>query len=426
MSERVVIVGAGHAGMNAARALRDEGWSGEIVVLSGESSAPYERPPLSKDFLLGTKTITDIAINTPDWFVQNNVELRLNSHVESIDRSEAKVFIADGEGISFDSLILATGSTALIPPIPGIDLPGVVSLRSAEESEHLQPRLIVGKKLVILGGGLIGLEVAATARSLDVEVTVLERADSILTRMMPASISNEIQDLHRDRGTEIRVGVNVVAIEGDSSVQGVRSDTGEFFEADTVLLAVGAKPRVALAEAAGLLVDDGILVNEHLQTSDRRIYAAGDIANFPTENGKRRLQSWKSAIDQSAAIARNIVGSALPFATVPWLWSDQFDKVVQVAGIPEASNIEIMRPLKDGGKMSFLLSPDGVLQAAAVFGDVSIVAKPLRVATAMIEKKVSPIAEHLADPERDLKAILRASRDQVSEPQSLMAAAANQ
>ncbi|MER8672191.1 FAD-dependent oxidoreductase [Mesorhizobium sp. M1156] len=407
MAERVVIVGAGHAGTNAASALREHGWAGEIVLLTAEEAAPYERPPLSKTILTGGKRFEEILLHPPGGLAANGIQFRRGVRVNSINPAAATIATSDGFSHSYDFLILATGSNAFVPEIPGVGLEGVVTLRSMQHSDVLRQRLRPRKKLVVIGGGLVGLEVAAAARSLSVETSVIEKAPALLSRVMPVSISSRILDLHREHGTQIALEAEIEAILGTETVEGVRLTSGKVFAADTVLVAVGAVPDVELAQAAGLAVDRGILVNKYLQTSDHRIYAAGDVARFPSGDGTLRLESWKNALDQGATVAANILGGQSPYRTVPWMWSDQFEKVVQVAGIPNASQIAVDRPLEDGGLMSFLLSSTGALEAVAAFGDISQVAKSIRIATSMIEKGVSPPAALLADPSSDLREILR-------------------
>lgn len=407
MAGRVIIVGAGHAGASAARELREHGWTGEITLLTSEDAAPYERPPLSKSILTGTKTLEEISLNPPGWLEANSIDFRPGMRVTSIDRAARTVETGDGLSHSYDFLVLATGGSALVPEIRGVNLNGVVTLRSIQQSYVLRERLTAGSKLVIIGGGLIGLEVAASARTLGVETTVLEKAPALLSRIMPASISSRILDLHHKHGTRVVLGADIDAIVGTDVVEGVRLASGRLFAADTVLISVGAIPEIELARSAGLAVDRGILVNEYLETSDPRIYAAGDIAQFPSPVGTTRLECWKNALDQGATVSANIVGRPTPYSAVPWMWSDQFNKVAQVAGIPNASHVAVERPLDEDGLMTFLLSTTGVLEAVAAFGDISNVAKSVRIGTLMIERGISPPPALLADPTSDLRAILR-------------------
>ena len=409
MAERVIIIGAGHAGTSAARSLRDGGWTGEVVILSNELSKPYERPPLSKEFLSNTKSSADILINPPEWMEANHIQFRAGDGVESINVEAHTVQTKNAKSYHYDYLILATGSSSFTPDIPGIARDGVFSRRSLDQALTLRDRLSFSQKVVIIGGGLIGLEVAATATKIPgLDTTVIERASTLLPRLLPETVSSQILEMHRQNGTTVVLDATVVEIVGTDKVEGVKLSTGKVVEADTVLVAVGALPETALAKDAGLAVDTGVVVDEYLQTSNQRVYAAGDISQFPANGGSHRLESWKNALDQGAAVAASILGQKLPFKAVPWMWSDQFDKVIQVAGIPDPSHIEVRRVLNNGGIMTFHLSEDGTLRAATAFGDLSQVANSIRVSTSMIEKELAPEMVQLADPSSDLRAMLRA------------------
>ncbi|WP_439397912.1 NAD(P)/FAD-dependent oxidoreductase [Bradyrhizobium sp. PMVTL-01] len=409
MARRIVIVGAGHAGTSAARALREHGSSDEIVLLTEERSAPYERPPLSKSVLTQEECFSGVAALAPGWLDQNGILFRSGVRVQAIDRNAQRVTLAGGDHFRYDYLLLATGAKARLPQLPGVGSKGVIALRSLDQSAVLRERLVPARRLVVIGGGLIGLEVAASARARGVDTTVLEKAPALLSRVVPTSTSERILELHRLKGTKVFLGADVEAIIGCDMVEGVRLRSGQEFGADTVLVAVGADPDVELAQKAGLATDDGILVNEYLQTADSRIFAAGDAARYPASTGKDtiRLEAWKNALDQGATAALNILGRKVSYRAVPWMWSDQFDKVFQVAGVPNKSQVEVNRSLDDGGIVTFLLDRFGVLEATVAFGSLSQVAKIVRVATSIIERRLRPSPSVLQDPSYDLRRLLR-------------------
>jgi len=422
MAKRVLIIGAGHAGTNVAENLIRNDWSGEILFLTSEDYLPYDRPPLSKGILTDEKSKDDLHLTSGDFFEKENVHIQTGTQVEQIFPDAKQVRTADGRMFDYDFLVIATGSGANVPDVPGITKKGVFTLRTLSQALELKEHLSHSRKIAIIGGGLIGMEVAAATRSLGIETTVIHRSAEPLSRLMPKTITSKLLNTHREHGTNIHLDTQVKQIVGNGSVTGVALDRGELIEADTVLIAAGAYPETCLAELSGLNVNNGVVVNSKLQTSDPFIYAAGDVARFPNGSGHDRLESWKNAVDQGATVASNIMGQDTDYKAIPWMWTDQFDKVVQVAGRHDSEQREVIRELPNGGLVSFHLSDDGTLKAAMAFGDISQVSKSIRPATSMIEKGLRPDPALLEDETVDLRKLLKlltAELNKASESQTL-------
>ncbi|SFT73892.1 3-phenylpropionate/trans-cinnamate dioxygenase ferredoxin reductase subunit [Pseudovibrio denitrificans] len=340
MINKIVVVGAGQAGVQAAQTLRQKGYEGELVMLGNEPQPPYQRPPLSKKFLSGEVEPDALFIRPEAFYEMNNIDLKLNAQVDRIDLENKSVTLASGEAVSWDKLLLATGTRARDLPLPGADLEGVVTLRSIGDVELIKKLFAPGKKLVVIGGGYIGLEVTAVAKGMGLDVVVLEAQERLLKRVVSPDVSSFFHNLHAGRGAELHCGTGVTSIEGeDGKVTGVKLADGTELPCDLVLSAVGAVPNSELAAAAGLDVDDGILVDGAGQTSHEDVYACGDCVRFFSERYGRsiRLESVQNAIDQAKAVAVALTDPANDhshdYDPLPWFWSDQHNIKLQIAGL---------------------------------------------------------------------------------------------
>jgi 3-phenylpropionate/trans-cinnamate dioxygenase ferredoxin reductase subunit len=364
---RVVIAGGGHAGGSAAALLRQMGWAGQIVVIGQEPLPPYERPPLSKAWLKGEADAESLALRPASFYASANIQLRLGCTVDAIDRDAMTVTLSDGESLRYQHLILALGARPRRIPLPGLDLPGVLELRTAADADLLKQALGPGRRLAVVGGGYIGLEAAASARALGAEVIVLEREARLLARIASPPLSEFFAAQHRAHGVDIEVNAFVEAVVGSNGrVCGVGLADGRILEADTVLVGVGAVPNEELARHAGLACDGGIVVDEAARTGDSAIYAIGDCTRRPVPLYGRtmRLESVPNALEQARQAAAAICGKPQPTPEVPWFWSDQYDIRLQIAGIPfDATEVVLRGNLEEGRFALFHLTEDGIVQA---------------------------------------------------------------
>ncbi len=331
-----IVIGASHAGTTLALQLRREGWEGSIKLISEEGELPYHRPPLSKELLAGTKTLDDIRLRPAKLFDDNAVDLMLNTRVESIDREGKTVRLADGATLSYDKLAICTGAKVRI--LPGSErFNNVFTIRNAADIEAFKPLAKEGRKVVIVGGGYIGLEAAAVLRKLGLDVTVIEAASRVLERVTSEVLSAYMTQLHMSKGVRIVSKAMVKELRGTESVELVVCDDGSEYEADFVIAGIGVIPNVELCEKAGLATDRGVLVDENAQTTDFDIYAAGDCARHPSAlyNRPLLLESVQNATDQSRVAAANICGKPTVYDAVPWFWSDQYDIKLQMVGLSE-------------------------------------------------------------------------------------------
>ena len=332
----IVIVGAGQAAAQLVLSLRQGGCKDAIRMIGDEPYAPYQRPPLSKKFLTERPAAETLYFRPANFWREQGVTADYGVSVTAIDRTAKRATFAGGQA-DYGTLFLSTGTRARAIPLPGVDLPGVFSLRRIDDVRRLRAPLDAAHRVVIVGGGYIGLEVAAVARGEGREVAVLEAEDRVMKRVTSPVISTFMQDFHRGRGVEIRLGARLAAVEGDGKVAQVRLADGTALPADLVLLAVGAKPNDDLAAAAGIACEDGVTVDEHGRTSDPSIYAAGDCTRFPSRRyGRRlRLECVQNAIDQAKAVASEILGKPQHYDPVPWFWSDQYELKLQMAGLSD-------------------------------------------------------------------------------------------
>ncbi len=366
-TNRVVIIGAGHAGGSAAAELRRSGFTGPITLIGEEPLPPYERPPLSKAWLKGETDADKLALKPASFYPGADIDLRLCTSATAIDRAAKTVTLTTGEALPYDTLILATGARARRIPLPGLDLGNVLELRNAADADRLKAVLVPGARLAVIGGGYIGLEAAASARALGAEVTVVEREPRVLARVACELLSNFFQDFHRGQGVIIEVNAQVAALEGsDGSITGVRLGDGRLIPCDAALIGVGAVPNQELASEAGLACNNGIVVDQSARTSDLAIFAIGDCSHrpIPLYDRTMRLESVPSALEQARQAAASICGKPLPVPEVPWFWSDQYDLRLQIAGIPfDATRIVVRGDIAAGKFALFHLLDDGTVQA---------------------------------------------------------------
>jgi 3-phenylpropionate/trans-cinnamate dioxygenase ferredoxin reductase subunit len=344
--QRVVIVGAGHAGGTAAAHLRHDGWTGAIVLIGDEPLAPYQRPPLSKAWLKGEAGPDDLTLRGDDFWAEEDIDLRLDTRVHCIDTIGKRVKLESGEFVPYDKLILATGARARKLALPGAELDGVLTLRSAADAEALKDRLGPGKRLAVVGGGYIGLEAAASARALGAEAVVVEREPRLLARVACSALSEFFLTCHRRHGVTFALGAELAAIEGEGGkVTGLSFFNGDPIACDTVLIGVGAIPNDELAREAGIDCDNGILVDLSARTSDPDVYAIGDCTRrpLPIYAAMGRLESVPNALEQAKQAAADICGKPAPAGEVPWFWSDQYDLKLQIAGLPLGADQTVIR-----------------------------------------------------------------------------------
>ena len=406
---RIVIVGAGHAGGSAAALLRQYGFEGQVVLIGEEPVAPYQRPPLSKALLKGEGEEEDLLLRPADFYVEQNIELRLGQTVTAIDRVGKTVLLAHGETVPYDTLILATGSTARKLSVPGADLPGVLELRTLADGRKLRAAIQPGCRLVVVGGGYVGLEVAASARALGAEVVVVEREDRLLARVASDVLANFMHAAHTRQGVTLLTGRTVVAFQPgeEGSVAGVTLDDGQSLPADLAIVGVGGVACEGLGAAAGLTCDGGVVVDETARTSDPDIYALGDMTRrpVPVHDGRVvRLESVPNALEQAKQAAAAITGRNPPPHEVPWFWSDQYDLKLQMAGLADGADRKVVRTVADGAGLAvFHLAGDRLLCVEAINAPAEFMGGRLLIA------KATPVdADKLADPSVSMKAVAKA------------------
>ncbi|WP_342359007.1 NAD(P)/FAD-dependent oxidoreductase [Terrarubrum flagellatum] len=334
--EKIVIVGAGHGGVQAAASLREAGFDGRVVLIDAQTHKPYQRPPLSKAFMKGEATAESLVLRGDEFFPKQRIELRLGLRVEAIDRGGRALSLSNGETLSYDHLILATGARARPFNAPGADLDGVAVLRTIDDAAFLRTRIEQAKKVAVVGAGFIGLEFAAVAASFGHAPVVIDIAPRVMGRAVSPIMSEAFAEKHRALGATLRLNVGIEALYGvDGEVAGVRLANGEDVPADLVVVGVGVLAEDALGREAGLAIENGVAVDDHLVTSDANISAIGDNASFPdVHSGRRvRLEAVQNAVDQAKCVARRLAGSPAPYVATPWFWSDQADYKLQIAGL---------------------------------------------------------------------------------------------
>jgi 3-phenylpropionate/trans-cinnamate dioxygenase ferredoxin reductase component len=343
---RIVIVGAGHGGVQAAASLREEGHQGPIVLVSDDRHAPYQRPPLSKAYMKGEATADSLILRGPAWYPEKNVDLMLGERVVEIDRKAKTVKLASGQALEYAHLVLATGADPRPAPFAGAELEGVLALRDLADAEKLKKKLEAAKHVVVVGAGFIGLEFAATAASKGCDVQVVEVAPRVMGRAVSKIISDFYAEAHRGFGVHLHLGVGVSAIEGDAGrATGVQLSDGRTLPADLVVVGIGILASEKLAAAAGLAVDNGVVVDSAMTTSDPDISAIGDCAAHPNVFAGRRirLESVQNASDQARTVAKKIAGKPANYDALPWFWSDQGDLKLQIAGLIDGCDTFVVR-----------------------------------------------------------------------------------
>lgn len=401
----VVIVGAGHGGANVAAMLRQSGYDGRVTLIGDEADCPYQRPPLSKDYLRGAMDDEQLLIKPRDFYADQGIDARWGSRVTCLDTRARTVSLEDGETIAFDALVLATGAGPRPLTVDGADLDGVHYLRTHGDAQALGASAVPGARLAIIGGGYVGLEVAASAYKLGAGSVVLEREQRALARVASQELADFLTDHHAEREVDVVVGADVVGIEeGEGGrVGAVRLADGRRHECDAVLVGIGAIPRTELGQGAGLDTDGGIVVDEHGRTSAPGVYAVGDVTARPVpgHSGRHRLESIPSAVEQAKQVVAHLLGKPPAAPEVPWFWSDQYDLKIKIAGLVRAGDQAVVRGEPASGRFSvFHLSGDVVVAAETVSS-----APDFMLAKKLIASAASVSADKLADvqvPLRDL------------------------
>lgn len=401
MTNRVVIIGAGHAAGQVVGTLRQQQFSGTISLVGEEASLPYQRPPLSKKFLAGELEPDRLLVRPPSFYEDDAVSVHLNCRIVSLDRERTVAVSARGQEFEYDKLVLALGARPRRFEVPGAELAGIHYLRTIEDVEGIRQELKPGSRLTIVGAGYIGLEVAAVAAALGAEVSVIEAEERVLARVASPEVSRFYEDVHRERGVELMLSSRVAAFAGGNRVEKTVLDDGREILSDLAIIGIGAIPNVELAEAAGLEVADGITVDERCRTSDELIYAVGDCTNHPNPLlGRRlRLESVHNALEQAKTAALNICGEKATYAEIPWFWSDQYEFKLQIAGLQENYDQLVLRGNPASRSFSCLyLSGNRLVAIEAVNRPQDFIQ-----ARRQIAERTALTVEKIADPSVALK-----------------------
>jgi 3-phenylpropionate/trans-cinnamate dioxygenase ferredoxin reductase subunit len=404
MSDTTVIIGAGQAGSDVAMSLRQLKHEGRIVLLGDEAAVPYRRPPLSKDFLSGEIPEDKLYIRPRDAYARHNVELITGKRAVAIDRKAHTVQLSDGSALEYGKLVLATGGRPRLLPLAGADKPNVHYIRTLEDINRLKEQFQPGRRLVIIGGGYIGLEAAAVGAKKSLSITLVEALPRLLARVAGTDLSGFYEQVHRAHGVDIRLGAGVIALEGGNKVETVVLQDGSRIGADLVIVGIGLIPNTELAEQAGLDCDNGILVDLYARTSDPDIVAAGDCTNH--ENGflgrRIRLESVPNATEQGRVAAATLCGQQTPYTAVPWFWSDQYDLKLQTAGVSQGHDQVVLRGTTDGNSFVVFYLKAGVVIAL----DAVNRPRDYVLGKKMVAERLSPAAASLADESVELKTLL--------------------
>ena len=397
----IIILGAGHAGGQAAASLRQEGCREGILMLGEEPSIPYQRPPLSKQYLAGQQGLEKVHLRPRKFYEERGIQVRTGARAEAIDRDAQALVLSGGEALPYSKLLLATGSRPRRLRVPGSDLPGIHYLRTIADADAIRAELAPGRKLAVIGGGYIGLEVAAVCIEAGLEVRVIEMESRILQRVAAPSMSKFYHGLHASRGASLHTGLKVSGFAGEGRVRQVLCGK-QAFDADLVVIGIGILPNVELAAEAGLACDNGILVDDRCRTADPDIYAIGDCANHPNPilNRRLRLESVPNAMEQARVAAANICGGDRQYASVPWFWSDQYELKLQMLGFSADGDLEAIRGDPAENRFVVFHLKDGALVAA----DAVNSPREFMLCKQLLGRKLDAAA--LADPATDLKTLL--------------------
>ena len=399
-----IIIGAGQAGASAAAKLRNLGYDDDITLIGAESAPPYQRPPLSKKYMLGEMDLERLYLRPIDYYESNNITLRLGTKVDAIDTATKSITIQD-ETLSYDNLILTTGSwPRRLPAKIGGDLRGVYYMRDLADADAMAAEFQEGRRALIIGGGYIGLEAAAVAAKKGVKVTLVEMADRILQRVAAPQTSDFFRAAHAAQGVDIREGVGLDhLIDHNGRVGAAKLSDGSEIEIDFAIVGVGIIPASELAEAAGITLDNGIMVDEFGRTSAPNVYAAGDCASLPFRGDRIRLESVQNAIDQAENVAANIMGQNIPYAPMPWFWSDQYDIKLQIAGLNRGYDAVYARREPESDAPSYWYYRGETLLAVDAIND----SRAYMVGKRLIEMGASPAPKEVMDPNTNLKELLK-------------------
>ncbi|MDA8868950.1 FAD-dependent oxidoreductase [Pseudomonadales bacterium] len=397
----IVIIGAGHAAGQAAASLRQAKFEGPITIIGDEAHVPYQRPPLSKQYLAGTQLADKVYLRAEKFYADKDIQLMLDTRATQIDPSTKTINLDNGETIAYEKLLISTGSRPRKLSIEGSDLSGIHYLRTMDDVDGIRADVKPGANLVIVGGGYIGLEVAAVGIELGMNVHVLEMEERILQRVTTPEMSAYYHKLHTDRGVHIHTQTGVTGFSGNGSVEKVLCGD-ESFDADIVIVGIGIIPNIEIAEEAGIHCDNGIVVDDHCRTSDPDIYAAGDCTNHPNPlmNKRLRLESVPNAMDQARVSTANMLGDDKVYAAIPWFWSDQYDLKLQMVGFSADGDSQVLRGDMDTHQFAIFYLKDGKVVAA----DAVNSPKEFMLCKQLVGKPADPAK--LADPETDLKSLL--------------------
>ena len=411
MPETFVIVGASLAGGGAAATLRQEGFDGKVILVGAEPQPPYERPPLSKEYLRGESSFEQALVQPPDFYGENGIETRFGVRATRVDVAEKVVELDGGERVAYDGLLIATGGRNRRFPIPGLDLEGIYDLRTVADCDRIRHEAAPGRKAVVVGMGFIGSEVAASLRQSGVEVVVVDRNKVPLRRVLGEEVGRVMEEVHRDHEARLILEDTVAAFEGADRVERVVTQGGRRIECDFVVVGLGVEPGTELLAGTGVEIDNGIVVDEFCRASVEGIYAAGDVANHyhPVFERRIRVEHWQNALNQGPAAARSMLGKGEPYDEVPWFSSDQYDSNLQYAGFhTEWDDLVVRGSMEERNFVAFYRKDERVLAAVAVNRG-----KDLRRSMRLIKAQRPVDATKLQDPDIDLRELLRVTEKAV-------------
>ena len=403
MPEAFVIVGASLAGGGAAVTLRQEGFDGRVVLIGAEPQPPYERPPLSKEYLRGESSFEKSLVQPHDFYDENGIETRFGVRATRVDGAGKAVELDDGERVTYDRLLVATGARNRQFPIPGLDLEGVYDLRTVADSDRIRAEMLPGRKAVVVGMGFIGSEVAASLRQSGVDVVVVDRNEVPLSRVLGEEVGRVMEGIHRDQGTSMIFEDTVAAFEGDGRVERVTTGRGHRIECDFVVVGLGVEPVTDLLTDTGVEIDNGVVVDEYCRTGVEGIYAAGDVANHyhPVFGRRIRVEHWQNALKQGPAAARNMLEKDEPYDEVPWFWSDQYEHNLQYAGFhTEWDELVVRGSMEERNFVAFYRKDGRVLAAVAINRG-----RDLRRSIPLIKTQEEIAAAKLCDLDVDLRTL---------------------